>query len=404
MLPKLNGKSFLAVNEDDLQQLINNTDFRENEYLDYKDTLPFLHQPKGDKRREDGISEFRSDICSFANSEGGYLILGIKDNKGCAESINGIEIVDGNTDKFELDRRSNLQSISPRCPYLQFRFVPLKNGKFVVIIYVKNDSFAPYVHLINQASYSIYKRNGNGKAVMTYTEVRNMFNLSLNLDKEILEYRKAQIAFFQERVGSAPFCLLHFIPETFLDASYNLNAFALSKFGGAHFDDILHWWGGCSNAIPNVEGLKYVAASVDYQHYEGCIKNNGVVECFCQLKDGDTLSVKSSGVKYFLWQELLSRIHLVYEHYISTMKKYLDERKIFISLSIVNAKGFTVMDEHLENEVDRNLIMTTPVMLNDFNDAQELELTYNRLFLEYALALGIRRNKSVLEILQLTSK
>ena len=35
MLPKLNGKSFLAVNEDDLQQLINNTDFRENEYLDY---------------------------------------------------------------------------------------------------------------------------------------------------------------------------------------------------------------------------------------------------------------------------------------------------------------------------------------------------------------------------------
>ena len=72
MLPKINGKSFLECTEDDLINLIDNPDFRESEYIDYKQTFAFLELPKGREKNEK-ISEFRSDVCSFANANGGFL-------------------------------------------------------------------------------------------------------------------------------------------------------------------------------------------------------------------------------------------------------------------------------------------------------------------------------------------
>jgi hypothetical protein len=36
MLPTISGKSLLECNEDDLNEIIDNSDYRESEYLDYK--------------------------------------------------------------------------------------------------------------------------------------------------------------------------------------------------------------------------------------------------------------------------------------------------------------------------------------------------------------------------------
>ena len=108
MLPKINGKSFLDCTEEDLKILIDNHDFRENEFIDYKQNFAFLEMPKG-KDRNEKIAEFKSDVCSFANAEGGYLIFGVSDVDGCASELLGVEI--DNTDRFELDRRNNLTAI-----------------------------------------------------------------------------------------------------------------------------------------------------------------------------------------------------------------------------------------------------------------------------------------------------
>ena len=164
MLPKINGKSFLECTEDDLKSLIDNPDFRESEYIDYKQTFAFLELPKGRDKNEKN-SEFRSDVCSFANSNGGFLIFGISDVEGCASELVGIEI--DNTDRFELDRRNNLISIQPKMPYLKFHFVKLMNEKYVVIIYIKRDNFAPYTHVEDEKNYKIYKRVGNKKQTIT---------------------------------------------------------------------------------------------------------------------------------------------------------------------------------------------------------------------------------------------
>ena len=195
---QINGKSLLEINEDDIQLIIDNSDFRESEFIDYKENFAFLEiddKSNKDKKRV----EFRNDVCSFANAEGGYLIYGIKENQGLASAIIGITIHDNNTDKFELDRRNDLQHIFPRVPNIKFCFVPLQNGKFVVIIYIKNDSFAPYTQIENQINYKFFKRAGNEKVTMTYTELRNMFNQSISLDKEIDNYRKNRVTYYKEQ-------------------------------------------------------------------------------------------------------------------------------------------------------------------------------------------------------------
>ena len=137
MLPTINGKSFLEVTEDDLRVLVGNADYRENDYIDYKHNFAFLEVTK--EKKQEKIAEFRSDVCAFANLEGGYLFFGVSDENGCASDIPGIDIPNDDTDRFELDRRNNLMPINPRTPYLKFHFVKLGNGKYVVIIYVKHD-------------------------------------------------------------------------------------------------------------------------------------------------------------------------------------------------------------------------------------------------------------------------
>lgn len=197
MLPIVNGKQLFDCNEEDLDVLVDNPDYRENQYLDYKVNFSFLEYGKRDAKREKCISEFRSDICSFANANGGYLIYGISDKKGMASSIIGIDIPDGNTDRFELDRKNNLSSIMPKQPSVKFRFISLSNGRYVVILQVLKDSYSPYLYMENESNYRIYKRVGNGKSCIGYTELKNMFNQSLSIEKQVQKYREERILYFK---------------------------------------------------------------------------------------------------------------------------------------------------------------------------------------------------------------
>ena len=52
MLPLINGKSFLSCVESDLLVLLDNEDYRENEYIDYKLSFAFLEIEKGKEREK----------------------------------------------------------------------------------------------------------------------------------------------------------------------------------------------------------------------------------------------------------------------------------------------------------------------------------------------------------------
>lgn len=407
MLPKINNKSFLECTEDDFGVLKENPDYRENEYIDYKKNFAFLEMQKG-KDRNAKILEFKSDVCAFANAEGGYLIFGISDENGCAKEIIGIDIDNDDTDKFELDRRNNLNGIYPRTPYLKFHFIKLENGKYIVTIFVKHDSFAPYTHIENERSYFMYKRSGNGKRIMSYTEVKNMFNQSISLDKEIYNYRIERINYYKSQAETkdsiySRFILLHIIPETFLDSSYNQNMFILEKTKKMQFSTIFSGIGCDNSSIPCVDGLRYTP--YDNKNYSECyIKNNGVIECFFHL-DNTTLRIGESKYPngFIPWGYIWNKIKPVFYGYADEFKTIYPNEKIFMCISIIGCKGVVSENEELywtRKEIDRNLILCSPIPINNLNDNKETELILKKLYIEFLLSISVKNNKELKELIQ----
>lgn len=167
---KINNKEFKDWEEDDLQEIIDNDAYRENEFIDYKETFAVLEcQDKDSKRRKQ--SEFRHDICSFANADGGYLVFGVKEEMGVPSEIKGITV--SNTDKFELDRRNELSGILPVIPNVEFSYVKLSNGNYVVALKIYRGVHKPCLFKENEDNYKFYLRRGNRKQAMSYMEIRD---------------------------------------------------------------------------------------------------------------------------------------------------------------------------------------------------------------------------------------
>ena len=404
MLPQINGKTFLELTEADLQCLIDNPDYRENEYIDYKKNFAFLEIPKNQKDiMASKVSEFRNDICAFANAEGGYLVFGISDENGCAKEIIGINIDDNDTDRFELNRRNNLNSIYPRTPYIKFHFIKLQNDRYVIIIYVKSDSLRPYTHIINESSYPMYKRIGNGKRIMTYMEMKNMFNQSLSLDKEIYKYRMERIEHFRSQAESelkddiySRFLLLHIIPETFLDSSYNHNMLILEKMHEVSFSQLFEAFNCSARSVPCVDGLKSRGSANFYSNHKCFINNNGIVECFMPLRYYIDVLDYNSNKTIIHKRDVWDAIEKVYKAYFNTFQSIYKDARIFVGISIIGCKG--IIGEFIDSgfgyigQIDRNTVLCSPVVCDNMNNDAEIDMLTKKLYIEYLISIGSKHN------------
>lgn len=404
MLPTLNGKSFLDCNEEDLQELIDNPDYRENEYIDYKAAFAFLEMDKKDPNRQGKIVEFRNDVCAFANAGGGYLIYGITDVKGMAREIVGVEIPNNNTDKFELERKNNLDCIMPKMPSLQFGYIPLKNGKFVVVIQIRKDGFAPYMHLENDTNYKAYKRVGNGKTPIGYVELKNMFNQSLTLETEIQAFRQKRIDFYRSHVDTedetySKFVLVHIIPDSFMDTHSRKNMFLLSKQRpDIRFHSIFSAFRCNSFPRPNVDGIRFVGENLKS---EGQVYNNGIVECFLPVNP----CVYIRGLKenrqfsyHFSWSD----IREVVAHYLDVMPGLLDTQRVFVCVSVVGCMNMVSnRNEHGRSigTIDRDVVMSSPIVFENIYDDESVATSKKWLQLEYYLSLGVREDPELTKLI-----
>lgn len=154
----LNGKDYKKWLEDDISVIIENDAYKENEFIDYKETFAVLEFTDKVQRRKKQ-EEFRHDVCSFANADGGYLLFGIKEVSGVPVEIKGISIE--NIDRFELNRRNELFGIMPIVPVIDFSFIHLKNGKYVVAVKISKGNHKPYIYIENEGIFKFFIRRGN---------------------------------------------------------------------------------------------------------------------------------------------------------------------------------------------------------------------------------------------------
>lgn len=187
---QINSKGFREWTSKDLSVIIDNDVYKENEFIDYKENFAVLEcLDKAQKKKKQ--DEFRHDVCSFANANGGYLIFGIKEEAGVPKDILGVEI--DNIDRFELDRRNELFGIMPIVPTVEFSFIHLKNQRYVVIIKVSKGSHKPYIYVENEGVFKFFIRRGNRKQAMSYMEISSNFLHSSLFTDEIRKFRKEKM-------------------------------------------------------------------------------------------------------------------------------------------------------------------------------------------------------------------
>ena len=404
MLPTINGKSLLDCNEDDLNEIIDNPDYRESEYLDYKRDFSILNYSKDKNKKEQAIIEFRNDVCAMANGNGGYLIYGIGEgdgNNGIPHDLVGFETLNINFDKLLLHIKTWLQTIQPRIPYYRTNVIELQNGKYVLIMYIQHDSFAPYFHMENECCYRIFKRVGNSKHTIPYMELRNMFIQSLNLEKEIKAYREERVSHYNIRIplGKKPqYLLLHFIPETFTDSSHNI-PMILERRKGIKLSEIFNSFESDFYFQPNVEGVKFTSYRTGSEIQ---IYNNGIAELFYLFDD--EVEIKNSTNKLtFRWIMVRDSINQSVKNYLETMKGILGDKKVYVCISIIGCQGVVTDDNfgyYHHISIDRDMLMCDPVVFEMNSTDSTLEKTIDLLELNFMLSIGIRGGERMDELIK----
>ena len=115
--------NFEDIDEKDLQDLLD-AGVPEGLKFDYKREV--YGGSDADKK------EFLKDISSFANSDGGHLVLGMDEDGGVPSAINGLPGIDIDS---EILRMENLirSSLEPRVVGIRIKGVALSNGESAVV-------------------------------------------------------------------------------------------------------------------------------------------------------------------------------------------------------------------------------------------------------------------------------
>lgn len=362
----INGKSLIEWTVSELEAIIGNSDFQENDYIDYKLCFAFM-ESKGDERLKK-IAEFKHDVCSLANAGGGYLFFGIPETKGIPQRIVGINVPNADTDKFEQDIRNKLMGIQPAIPTAAIKHIPVIDNRFVVVIRIHEGVHAPYVYKESEAQYKFFVRRGNGKKEMSYNKIRNAFMYSLSHDEIVRRFRDSRHSLYLGRLGEGKrFVLFHIIPEDIANNTPHRKLFMMMREEDYRFS--YDFPRSCSGSCwPNVDGVVY--RQTDYQSgMEVQFYDNGTSELFLDIGNqallfSGPLSRNSDETMVYAGS-LFYNIKEFINGFIKARKHLSMCKRFYLCFSVFGCAGcFSDYNEIMQytSRIDRNAIINTQMI------------------------------------------
>lgn len=172
------SKKIDDITKDDLESLIAEQE-RENIQLDYKKAINPSTGGKHDLIRH---------TVGMANTEGGYIIFGIEENKenGIPVNLLGITPSVGNQKVDEWVENVINPHISPRV-VVKIKTIPIDSDKIVLILWVPESSRRPHMSTFED-DFRIYRRYNTQTLPASEGEIREMYMRSSKTEKKLEDF------------------------------------------------------------------------------------------------------------------------------------------------------------------------------------------------------------------------
>jgi hypothetical protein len=292
-------KPIQQITYDDVAKLVADQ-IPEGKTVDYKRDL---YGGKDDDKRE-----LLKDVSSFANTEGGDILIGVAENKGLPVSTPGIATA--NADQ-EIQRMDSIirTGIEPRIE-CAIRVVATPDANAVFIIRVKESLLSPH-RVVFQKFGEFWARNSAGKYSMDTTELRRAFTASEAVFERMRDFRRSRVEQILRDETPTPMrkggkCILHLIPIMSFRTRFTIE---LSDLSQTSFPPL--GAGGWNHRL-NLDGLLWFDGSVEAENQPRKVFGRSYTQLFrngsIEAVLGDVVQQKTDGL---LFHPLVCERHLV---------------------------------------------------------------------------------------------
>jgi len=359
-------KNIDEITEEDLQALIDNS-VLESKSIEYKQSLP----GNSDSKKK----EFLADVSSFANASGGELIYGIIEDRNTRipEILEGLTIKNADQEISRLDSMIR-DGIEPRMLGIIIKPIKISNSKTALIIRIPKSWISP--HRVSFKGHDkFYSRSTNGKYPLDVAELRVAFNLSEATTERIRKFRENRISKIFASETPVPFydtgkIVLHLIPII----SFNpAQGYDIGKIVSCP-DDMapipIHSSFSCHSRY-NFDGfLTYISGKDGKSHSYVQLFRSGIIEAVVSLElHGGKLLIAGNVYEGELVESL--------PHYLSVLKVLNVELPVFIFLTLLGVKGYSMSYDRgmspIErvHKIDRDILLLPEIFIESYDAIAE---------------------------------
>jgi hypothetical protein len=347
----------------DLQELIQEK-WLEGKAIDYKRDM----YGGSDSHKK----ELLKDVSSFANTDGGDLIIGVDEAGGLPTAIPGVAVADVDAEKLRLEETIR-RGIEPRIDFA-IHAVDAGSGTVVFIIRVRESWILPH-RVVYQGKFGeFFARNSAGTYSMDTTELRRAFNLSESIYERVRSFRKERVDEIIKGNGPLPLkegakLILHLIPlESFRSkTSIDFRRLLTDSRG---FPPIGHLHIGGWEPRLNFDGLLIFRKASSPNSFNTYVQiyRNGIVEAAL-----DTIGRKRDESTFlatdFCETSLLNSLPLYFKGLMSLSIR----PPILAFLSLTGVEGFLIHPGtafiDLLHPIDRDVLHLPEIQIEDLNQS-----------------------------------
>jgi len=349
----ISNKPVTEIKLAEFQDLIENK-VTEKKTIDYK--LAFSGNSRDDKK------EFLADISSFANSSGGWIIYGIREEQGVPVELVGME--DFDYDGFKL-RLENLirDCVKPRISGVQFsEKIEVAPNRYLAAIHIPKSWAAPHV-VDFDGHWKFYARNSAGKYPLDVDEVRRAFALSETTGEKIRNFRLDRLA----KIGAGetpvpmpegPKIVLHIVPLISFEPGVNFDVISLKSeicnlptLDSSNFNYFINFDGLCTY----YDTRSSQAISYSQIFRSGIIESVGTDNFF-----------ENDGMNCIDIDRIEKMIINNLSRYLRAFKCLDIELPAIFMLSLLGIKGYVIIFGHdIKNLINQNNLLLSEIMLSD---------------------------------------